>query len=80
MGGLGRGPPRARRDLPVQALVADTMLHRRAIPSEVRIGVRMPPTHISLDAHAWVESNGLVVVGTIDRLVDYRVLRAVAPR
>jgi hypothetical protein len=61
----------------VQALVADTMLRRRRLTSELRIGVRIhrdatPP----IESHAWVECNGEVAVGQVEHLAEFAVLTA----
>jgi hypothetical protein len=58
-----------------EALVAHSMLQSHGHASELRLGVRERGAVASpLDAHAWVESNGVVVIGTVDRLEDYAVL------
>jgi hypothetical protein len=54
----------------VLALVADTMLQRRGQASEIRIGVRRPASR-RVQAHAWVECDGAVVVGALDDLAEY---------
>ncbi|MBI4421387.1 MAG: lasso peptide biosynthesis B2 protein [Gemmatimonadetes bacterium] len=69
-----------------QALVAERMLRRRGHTPELRIGVRHGPMPQSerrsalrkapLDAHAWVECDGVVVVGQRADLADYGVLSA----
>jgi Transglutaminase-like superfamily len=56
----------------VSALAASTMLRRRGVPSQFRIGVRVTPASVTrLQAHAWVEVNGHVVVGAIDGLSEF---------
>lgn len=61
----------------VRALAADTMLRRRGYQPEVRFGVRDPAVRRHpLEAHAWVECEGAVVVGAIEDLTDYLVLSA----
>ena len=54
----------------LQALVADFMLRRRGFESTILFGVRRPQRQ-GLDAHAWVECDGHVVVGALDELGDY---------
>jgi hypothetical protein len=54
----------------VLALVADTMLQRRGQASEIRIGVRRSASR-RVQAHAWVECDGAVVVGALDDLAEY---------
>ena len=49
----------------VQALAAETMLLRRGYPAELRIGVANP-TAQGFKAHAWLESEGLVVIGDFE--------------
>jgi hypothetical protein len=45
-----------------QAIAVQRLLRRRGYPAELRIGVRKGED-ASLDAHAWVESGGEVVIG-----------------
>jgi hypothetical protein len=61
----------------MEALAADAMLRRHGYMCEIRLGVR-PPGHrpVPLQAHAWVECEGAVVVGAIDDLADYAPLSA----
>lgn len=47
-----------------QALAAESLLARGGLPSELNIGVRKTPAG-TLDAHAWVVSDGRVVVGDL---------------
>ena len=56
-----------------QALVAHSMLRRHGHAPALRIGVRQPKSP-TLDAHAWVECDGAIVIGTIDTLADYAIL------
>jgi len=56
-----------------QALVADSMLRRHGHAPALRIGVRQGKSP-ALDAHAWVECDGAIVIGTIDTLGDYAIL------
>ena len=56
----------------VQALAADAMLRRRGVPSVVHLGVLgQRPGGEPLEAHAWVESGGVVVTGWTAGLSDY---------
>src|SRR5262245_46450133 len=48
-----------------QALAAQWMCLRRGIPSRLHIGVRKSPAG-KLEAHAWMESGGRLLVGTGD--------------
>jgi hypothetical protein len=57
----------------VEALVAHSMLQHHGHSATLRIGVRSG-SRTPLDAHAWVECDGLVVVGDVDALTDYAVL------
>jgi Transglutaminase-like superfamily len=47
-----------------QALTAEAILRRRGHPADLRLGVRRGPDGI--EAHAWVESYGRVIVGDGD--------------
>ena len=61
----------------VRALTADAMLRHRGLASKIRIGVREANCpDFSLEAHAWVECNGQVVIGSMTNLIDYAVLSA----
>jgi Transglutaminase-like superfamily len=46
----------------VQALVTATLLEESGLPACLRIGVARS-TGVRIEAHAWVESNGKVVIG-----------------
>jgi hypothetical protein len=48
-----------------QALAGEVLLRRAGYPAEVRIGVAKDPAG-KLEAHAWVESGGRVVIGDHD--------------
>src|SRR5881296_1041372 len=50
----------------VRALVARTLLARHGHPAKVRLGVPRRPGG-ALAAHAWVESDGRIVVGGAER-------------
>jgi hypothetical protein len=63
---------RAARSLPgstclAQSLVAERLLHQGGSPAKLRIGVAPAVTgyapRVTLDAHAWVESGGMLVTG-----------------
>ena len=58
-----------------KALAADAMLRRDGRVSELRFGVRRP-RHGALEAHAWVECEGCIVVGHLDELGEYAPLAA----
>lgn len=58
-----------------QALAAKLVLSRRGYASRLRIGVARGPAR-QLRAHAWLEANGLVVVGG-SRIEDFTPLAAV---
>lgn len=65
----------ARRLLPAapclsQAIVADVLLRRRGFDSQLRIGVARTERG-ALKAHAWVESDGEVVIGGEESPTDY---------
>ncbi len=57
----------------VEALAADGMLRRRGHASTLKVGVRRGAA-LSIDAHAWVECSGTVVIGTTAELAEYAVL------
>ncbi|MFC1889580.1 lasso peptide biosynthesis B2 protein [Thermodesulfobacteriota bacterium] len=46
----------------VQALAVQVMLTRRALPADLRLGVVKDESE-GLRAHAWVESDGVIVIG-----------------
>jgi hypothetical protein len=56
--------PGARTCL-VQALAAQVMLVKRGYPARFRLGVAKDKNK-DLQAHAWVESDGVVVIGGAD--------------
>ena len=58
----------------VEALAADRLLRRAGHASEVRIGMRRGTR--TLEAHAWVVSNGRIVLGNDHTLDQYTVLSA----
>ncbi len=55
-----------------QALAAEVMLRRAGKPARVSIGVAQDGR--PLDAHAWVESAGVLVTGDSSDLAKYRTL------
>ena len=64
---IGRAVEISARSVPAatclaQALVAHALLSRRGHASQVRIGVAKDALG-KLEAHAWTESNGAIVVG-----------------
>lgn len=72
-----RAVDRAARSIPgsaclAQALTAEVMLRRAGQPVRVSIGVA--PDGQPLDAHAWVESSGVLVTGDGADLARYQTL------
>ena len=64
---VGRAVRRARRCVPAatclcQALAAQTLLGRRGVPAQLRIGVARGPQG-QLHAHAWLEADDRIVFG-----------------
>src|SRR5689334_15098473 len=55
-----------------EAAVAYTMLRRHGHDPRLRIGVRQGES--ALDAHAWVECDGIVVVGELPEMTGYAML------
>jgi hypothetical protein len=53
-----------------QALALLLLLRRQGFPAELRIGVRQSGAD-RLDAHAWVESDGRIVIGRVVDLPEY---------
>ncbi|MGH9144935.1 MAG: lasso peptide biosynthesis B2 protein [Vicinamibacterales bacterium] len=63
----------------VRALAADMVLRRRGHASTLRIGVRRQKSNectAPLEAHAWIECDGRVIVGGRENLASYAVLDA----
>jgi hypothetical protein len=60
-----------------EALVVEAMLRRHGHAPVLKIGVNYPQLERkrSLEAHAWVECEGVVVAGEVPELGDYAVLR-----
>jgi len=72
VGAVGRRFPATRTCL-VEAMAADAMLRRRRHRSALHVGVRKTGDRRQpLDGHAWVECDGLIVVGQLENLKDYR--------
>ena len=76
---VGAAVRAAARRLPgstclVEAVAAEAMLKRRGVPSTLHIGVRAPSDATPLDAHAWLECAGSIVVGDQADLIEYRIL------
>jgi transglutaminase superfamily protein len=70
VGAAGRRLP--GRTCLMEALVADVMLRRRGYNSELHLGIRKTSDPSQpLDAHAWVESEGGIVVGALETLAQY---------
>jgi transglutaminase superfamily protein len=55
----------------VEALAADAMLRRRGVAPAVRFGARPRGRGATPDAHAWLECDGIVVVGGSVPIADY---------
>lgn len=61
----------------IEALAADAMLRRRGCACELRLGVLPQGSGApSLAAHAWLEHDGMVMLGQLENLSDYSVLTA----
>lgn len=77
---IRRAMSRAERTLPgatclVRSLAAELMLRRAGLATRLSIGVAdATETEVALDAHAWIESDGLVVAGDSGDLTRYKVL------
>lgn len=65
-----RLPAPFRACLP-QAMAVCAMLRRRRMPARLVIGVRRAPAPGSIEAHAWVESGGRVILGGMDDLPSF---------
>jgi len=61
-----------------QAIAAEALLTRGGLPAHLQIGVKKTPDG-KLTAHAWVESNGRIVVGNLRDLNDYTRLPTLPP-
>lgn len=62
----------------VQALVVQRLFVRAGQPAELRIGVRKDGAS-QLAAHAWVESDGVIVIGSRGLSDDYVLLPPIRP-
>ncbi len=56
-----------------QALAAKTLLTKKGYPADLRIGV-LKTKEGQLEAHAWVESDGKIVIGDLPDLARYNAL------
>ena len=56
-----------------EALAVYTMLRRRGYEPVLRIGVRQSD-HSLLEAHAWVECDGDIVMGEVPQIAGYAIL------
>ena len=62
----------AQRTCLIEALAADVMLRRRQYRTALHLGVQKTTNRMRpLDGHAWVECNGVVVVGHLEDLAKY---------
>jgi hypothetical protein len=59
-----------------QAIATEILLVRRGYPAKVCFGV-LPKATASLVAHAWVESNGVIVIGGAD--AEQRYVKLTSP-
>jgi hypothetical protein len=58
----------------VEALAVEAMLRRRGFAPTLRFGTRRPGSGATrLEAHAWVECAGSIVIGGLTDLADYAV-------
>jgi Transglutaminase-like superfamily len=74
----GRAVERAGRVMPragclARAVAAEWLLRRDGHPADLTLGVALDPAH-HIAAHAWVESNGLIVIGRDDSVPYERLL------
>jgi hypothetical protein len=56
-----------------QALVAHSLLDRRGLENELRIGVARSATGV-FEAHAWIERNDMVVLGGLEDLDRFTIM------
>jgi hypothetical protein len=68
----GRYAPGGAKCL-AKALTTQLLLNRYGYPHQLRIGVAKDATH-ALEAHAWIEYEGQVVVGRLDNLERFKLL------
>lgn len=71
---------RLLRDRPclTQALALWVFARRRGYPSDLRIGVRKTPDG-RVEAHAWIEQDGRILIGWLPDLDTFSVLPPIAP-
>jgi hypothetical protein len=69
----------ADRSCLTEALTVQLLFWRRGYPADLRIGVAKQQNG-KLIAHAWVESDGKVVIGNIDELSSYVMLPEILNR
>lgn len=55
-----------------RALAARELLARRGVPSRLHLGVKGTPIHDHALAHAWLESDGVLVSGEIAELKEFQ--------
>lgn len=70
----GRHTPGKARCL-VRALTTQALLNHYRYPHQLHIGV-MKKADCSVEAHAWIEYEGLVIVGGLDNLSEFKPLSA----
>lgn len=63
----------------VQALVAERMLRQEGYPAELRIGVAAGQRAV-LHAHAWIESEGRILLGGEENVEQFTALPALEKR
>lgn len=63
----------------VRALTTQSLLGRYGYPHELRIGVARNAAN-GLEAHAWIEYKGQVIIGELNRLNDFQPLVAADTR
>lgn len=61
-----------------QAILAETLLLRSGFPARIHVGITKPGDS-RLRAHAWVECEGVVVVGEDDKNAELQKLGAFQP-
>lgn len=61
-----------------RALAAQSLLSRRGVQSELRIGVARRPG-AALEAHAWIEREGTIVIGRLPDLARFTQMPALNP-
>jgi hypothetical protein len=71
VGAVARRLPAPFRTCLPQALAVCVMARRRGIQARLMIGVRREPGTSAVEAHAWAECAGRVIVGWRDDLASY---------